>query len=289
MRGVLLCFLILPVVVGCRLQSDRSYLEATPVEVVEGRSSQSYNPNSPWYRESAEKTWYFDGFVGAELAPDYVGSDDYETEPELDLRVLYVDPWENRHSLSLGQWNSSFDLTEDTVLQLKFEYEEGRESDDNDALTGLDDQDATVELQATLGYRFGDFSIAAVAQPDLLGRGKGFVGFVALGYDRVLLDERLRVAAVLDVSLGDGTHMDNEFGIERAEAATTAYAHYEPGGGWKSSTFGVEAEYFVTDGWSVLLGTEMEYYFDKAADTPLIDDEGSRFGFEGFLGVRYRF
>ena len=34
------------------------------------------NPSSPWYLADSDRRWRFDAFLGAELEPDYIGSDD---------------------------------------------------------------------------------------------------------------------------------------------------------------------------------------------------------------------
>lgn len=250
---------------------------------------QEINPFRPWYRASGQDTWYFDFILGIEWEPDYAGSDDRELGPEANARVMFKDPWNNRHILSLGNWLSVFDLNEDWAVSINLEYEEARDPEDNAALAGLDPVKATLELAPGLHYRHDVFSFSAVAQPDILDRGKGFVWFVGAGYDETWLDDALRVAASVDLSGGDARHMRTEFGITSIEAMRTSYAPYRPGSALKSLSWDLAAEYFLTDEWTLFAGAEVEYYFSEAADSPLIAQQGSDWTFGFVLGTRYSF
>ncbi|MEM7203105.1 MAG: MipA/OmpV family protein [Planctomycetota bacterium] len=250
---------------------------------------QDRNPQSPWYRAADRGRWYFDFIAGAEYEADYPGSDDNELELDPNIRVMFKDPWSNRHLLSIGEWRSTFDLTDDLAFSVNVEYEQGRDADDNPALRGLDEIEDTVELAPSLHYRIGDFSFAAVAQPDLLNRGKGFVWFVGAGYDKLLFDDRLRLATSLDLSGADSTHMRTEFGITGAEAGRTGNRAYRPDAALKSLSWATTAEYFFTDRWSLFAGSEVEHYLKEAADSPLIADQGSDWNVGFGLGMRYSF
>lgn len=77
-----------------------------------------------------------------------------------------------------------FSLSDRTQLQMFLEYEEERETDDDDTLVGLNAVDATIEGQIMLARRYGNFSTYAIAQPDLTGNAnKGVVWFLGAGYD----------------------------------------------------------------------------------------------------------
>ncbi len=135
------------------------------------------NPQSPWYRSDRPDRWHLEFLLGGELEPDYPGSDDYEVQPEANVRFIYKDRWQNRYLLSIAQAEAQIDLGDATVLDLRIEYEEGRE-DDHGALDGLDDQDDTLEGHLGLFHRFGDLSVGAVFQPELIYKGKGLVFFI---------------------------------------------------------------------------------------------------------------
>ena len=249
--------------------------------------ARSLNPNSPWFHEGDGPGWEFDIIAGVEAEPEYAGSDDLAIEPDGFLRATWLDEPGDRYWVALGGLGLATDFNPDVTLTAELEYEEGREGE-SQPLEDFEDVDATIELQVGLWKRLGNWTLGAVAQPDLLGGIKGNVAFVALGYDTMLSDD-LRFDATADVSWGDNLHHDVEFGVNARDSAASGLRQYDPAGGIKSTSLGVGFEYFVSDAWSVLLGAEAEYYFDEAADGPLIEEEGSRVTVEGLLGVRFSF
>lgn len=141
----------------------------------------------------------------------------------------------------------SFSSTPDTQFSAFFEYEEGQDAEEEPALEGLDEIDATVEGQLTLAHRFGNASVFGVLQPDLLGDAKkGLVRFVGAGYDRLINRKRLRLSTRIDVS---------------------------------------GAEYYVNERFSVLSSLETEYYLGDTAKSPLIAGVGQRTTVEASASV----
>lgn len=249
--------------------------------------AQVLNPFGAWYLADQEAGWYFDLGLGVELEPDYAGSKDSSTEPDLFARAFYVGGG-HRFFANLGEVGAFWSLAPDWVLATVLEVEEGRDASDNPALAGLDDIDSTVEGQVTLARRLGDFTLAGILQPDVLGRGKGFVTFLVLTYDR-MLTESLRFATVADVSYGDSTYMQTEFGITGPESLASGLAAYDASAGWKSATLELQVEQFFSEHVSLLLGVSAEQYFSDASDSPLIADLGDDLNFEAGALLRIRF
>ena len=248
------------------------------------------NPASPWYLLDDAEGWHFDVGLGLEYEPGYAGSDEYSTEADIEARVIYRSKSGHRYFVSLGEVGGIFALSPATQFLVFLEYEEGREADDDDALEGLDEVDDTVEGQFMLARRFENVSIYAIAQPDLTGDAdKGFVWFIGSSYDTFLHNNRWRIGTRFDISGADSEHMQTEFGITAAEAARTGYREYDPDGGLKSMTLGLNAEYAVTETLSLIGDIETEYYFDEGAASPLIEDLGSRTTVEASLLLLWRF
>lgn len=246
------------------------------------------NPLSPWYLSDAERWWHVDGLLGIELEPDYVGSDDSEIEPNGFLRALFKDRFGNRYTVGLGEVGVVFYFGERWALSLELELEEGRESENED-LIGLPDGETTLEGEFALLRRFGDGYAYAVFQPDVLDRGKGLVYFIGYGFDYLTSSGRWRFSPGVDVSWGDREHMQTEFGLTPTEASIIDQPEYTPGGGLKSITAGFTAERFFKRRWSWITSVEVEHYFSKAADSPLITNLGSEINFEATLGLYFRF
>lgn len=247
------------------------------------------NPNGFWYLYDTAQGWHFDVGLGIELEPTYAGSKENEVEISGLARAVYRSEAGHRYFITLGELGAIFSLSPDTQFVTFLEFEEGREADDDPALTGLDDIDSTLEGQFILAHRFNNWHVFATLQPDLTGKAnKGLVWFVGAGYD-TMLTPRLRAAWGLDLSGADSEYMQTEFGVNAAASARSGYAEYSPSAGLKSLTLNANLEYLITTNWSILASTELEQYLDKAIDSPLIKDVGSEQGVEANLLIRYRF
>ncbi len=248
------------------------------------------NPASPWYALEADSGWHFDLGAGLEYEPSYPGSDKYAVEPDVFARAMYRTDKGHRYFVSLGEVGAIFSLSDRTQFQMFLEYEEQRETDDDDTLLGLNEVDATIEGQFMLARRYGNFSTYAIIQPDLTGdANKGVVWFLGAGYDHLLADGKWRLGTTLDVRGADSEHMNTEFGITADEAARTGYREYQASSGIKSTTWGISAEYWIKPRLSVLTNIETEFYFSEAANSPLIADFGRKVGVEASVLLRWTF
>jgi len=105
----------------------------------------------------------------------------------------------------------------------------------------------------------------------------------------MLANDRFRLSTRFDISGADSEHMNTEFGITEAEATRTGYRAFEPGGGLKSATLGINGEYYFNDRLSLLGTVETEYYLNDAAKSPLVDDIGRRTNVEASVLLRWQF
>ena len=246
------------------------------------------NPQSLWYRDNADPGWYFDAEVGLEYEPAYTGSDNYASGLDIGARAIYVSNAGHRYFLTLGELGAVFKLGDNTLLGTVLEYEEGRNNDDDPILSGFPEVENTVEAQISLTRRWGNWSAALVAQPDILDRGKGFVYFAGLEYDTRLSD-RWRVGASLDISFSDAEHINTEVGISQSTAALTGLPAYEANGGYKSTTIGIGTGYRLGRNWELLLNGELELYGSEMKNSPLIAQEGDDVNYELGMALRYEF
>ncbi len=246
------------------------------------------NPLSPWYLNDSDRRWNFDALVGVELEPDYVGSDDSEVDLTGFLRAHLKGRKGNRYSFGFEEIGAVFYPGENWAFGVDIENEEGRESENED-LRGLPDGETTLEGEFSLYRRFGDSYAAVTVQVDLLGRDKGNIFFLAYAYDHLTANERWVLSPRIDVSWGDDEHMQTEFGLTPTQGEIIGQAEYAPGGGLKSVTAGFLTQRFFGRRWSLLGSVEVEHYFSKASDSPLIAVLGSDFNVEATLGAFFRF
>jgi len=248
------------------------------------------NPASPWYKLDAETGWHYDLSLGVEVEPTYAGSKNTQTEADVGAQALYNTEAGHRYFISLGEIGGVFSLSSNTQLLAFLEAEEGRESDEEPILKGLDEVDSTIEGQFTLAHRFGNRTIFVTLQPDLAGdANKGIVWFVGGAYDWLSNSGKWRLASTLDISGADEEYMTTEFGITEDESRRTGYRAYTPNSGLKSATLGLAAEYYISERLSILGSFDLENYLGDAKDSPLVKDLGDSTNIEASAVLRWRF
>lgn len=223
--------------------------------------------------------------VEGSYEPDYQGSDDYEIDVFPLLQVTYKD-WLYLETIGAG---AIWSLPNGFRLQTGVSYEEGRPSGDNDALEGLDDIKDTAVLDLGLFYDIGDLTLGFALEQDLLSKGKGLVTFLGARYAFAFLDDRLEIAPQVDISFANARHLRTEFGIIPDEAESSQFDAYRPGAGLKSYGFGVSADVELTEHWSLLGETGIEFYGPEAKDSPLLDEAGADYGAEIEVALTYTF
>jgi len=245
-------------------------------------------PSGAYYLSEAESGWYYDAYIGLGSEPTYAGSKQRESEIEANARAFYVTKNGDRYYLSLGELGGYWQLNKDLQFIAFLEYEEGRESSDDDILTGFDEVRSTLEGQFFLVQRWGNTYASIALQPDLLDRGKGLVWFAAIGHD-FFIQENFRFSVVADISGANSTYMNTEFGVSQKESDISELSYYQPSSGLKSFSTSFEAEYKMDKNWSLLSSVEWEYYLDAAADSPLIKDVGDKNNLTANILIRYAF
>lgn len=246
------------------------------------------NPYGPWYLSDQSVGWYFDAELGFESEAAYTGSDEYNSEAGFNARAFYKTENGNRYFISLGEIGAYFELQNNWLLGAVFEYEEGRDNDDDPILREFDKVENTVEAQISLVKRWGDFNLALVLQPDILDRGKGMVYFAGLSYDK-MINDRFRVSPFMDISFGDSEHLNTEAGVSNAVAQRSGLQAYTPSSGYKSTTLGMNFGYDISESWQLVGNMETEFYGSEMSDSPLIRDEGDDVNYDIAIGLRYQF
>ncbi len=238
--------------------------------------------------EGEDVGWSYEITVGVGREPTYVGSDRYQTEAGGDFEIRYQTEQGTQYFLGLGEVGVYFETDNDWGIGAVLEYEEGRDNSKDPILSGFPEVRDTVEGQFTLIKEIGDWTVSGVFQPDILDRGKGLVYFVALGYETDL-NSRLSVSTALDISFADAEHMNTEVGITKEASSASGLKVYNAGSGYKSTTFGVNLEYAITEQWTLVTEMEAEFYGSNISDSPLVRDEGNDVNYNAGLSLEYSF
>jgi outer membrane scaffolding protein for murein synthesis (MipA/OmpV family) len=83
--------------------------------------------------------------------------------------------------------------------------------------------------------------------------------------------------------------MQAYFGISAQQARRSQYQAFSAGSGIRDVGYQVVAHYGLTESLSLLGVLNYQHLLSDAADSPLVDQEGSAGQFTSFMGVTYRF
>ncbi|WP_084536834.1 MipA/OmpV family protein [Azospirillum halopraeferens] len=240
-------------------------------------------------QDGAPGDWSFTVGAGALYIPDYEGSDEFEVLP---LPIVEVS-WRDRVRLTTiggpGLYATPF-VTDGLRFDLGVRYEFGRKEDDNDALKGLGDLDVGAVGVVRLGYAVGPVDLGLVVARDITGDRKGLTATLEAEYAIDLFGGRGRLGVTSYVTWADDEYMGNTFGVTAAQAARSArrYTRYDAAAGVKDAGVAVALAYKLTDSIQAIGGVGYGRLLGDAADSPLVDREGSADQFMAQVGVSYR-
>jgi outer membrane scaffolding protein for murein synthesis (MipA/OmpV family) len=205
---------------------------------------------------------------GADYAPEYPGSDEYEV---LGAGGFAFQSVRLRNGFVIG--DEDFDgVRRGFGVRGAFNVEGERDSSEYDDLAGLDDVDAAVELGLGLDYFwpaarvYGELRYGVTGHDSVIGE---------VGADAILRpSDRLTLLAGPRVTVGSDGYNEAYFGVSPSEAAAAGgpAAPYDPSGGVTSVGVEMTARYALTDRWGVEGVVSYDYLTEDAGDSPIVQD-----------------
>ncbi len=204
----------------------------------------------------------YDMGLGVKVQPKYEGSDENDTKPWPMFRNFDISVGGETSGDGTPAQGFSFGPT--------FELIGKRDTDNSDALRGLDPVDRGLEVGLRAGYRTGPMRFYGAARK-AVGGHHGMTG--ELGVSLILHPaEQWTVVSSLEAQYGDRKYMEAYFGISPEEAQRSGYAEHEVGSGVKAHALTVEARYRATPDWTVLGRVQAKHLVGDAADSPIVRD-----------------
>ncbi len=233
--------------------------------------------------------WRVETGAGVIFSPDYEGSDDYEASP---VPVLEIS-WKDRIALTTKGGPGLIGtpvLGENYRIDTGLRYDFGRDESDNDALRGLGDLDVGAVGVLKASYEFGRFETGLELAHDLGGDRDGTTATLELGMKQPILNGRAFAGLTADATWASDDYMQNSFGISAAQAARSGVglSAFDAEAGFKDVGLSALVGYSVTENVSVITMAKYSRLLNDAADSPLVDREGSANQFQLFLGASYR-
>jgi len=225
--------------------------------------------------------------LGAGLAPDYEGSDDYRAVPLLYARVA----WESGMFLHLEAGSGlRVNLVPSPNWRLGpvLKYIPARDNVEDKKVDNLKDVDAAVMLGGFAGYDVDRWSIYVQVVQDVAGANDGYVATLGVGYT-IPMSDQLLVNLGATTNYASGDYMSTYFGIDEANSRRSGLDTFNANAGFKDVGVGVLVQYW---GWgNVGLRFRAGYVLlvGDAADSPVVEDRGDENQIFGGLMVTYRF
>lgn len=240
--------------------------------------------------QEPEPAWQIGLGAGAMVRPDYDGSDDYEVSPVPMLRINYKDriflegPALGANLLNLDGPRPGDKLQAGPLLR----WQMGRDQDDNDALRGLGDVDGSFEIGGFVTYGLGPYSVGLTVMQDAGDGHEGLTAELKGGYQHSF-DDSWSMRAEVQATWADDSYTRSYFGIDAGQSARSGYRQHDAGAGFKDVGLSVAVDYALSDSWAVTGQVGYARLLGDAADSPIVDDEGSANAFSAGIFVGYRF
>ncbi|MEQ7869622.1 MipA/OmpV family protein [Chromohalobacter israelensis] len=218
--------------------------------------------------QAQDSGWQGSLGAGAIHAPDYLGSDDYETSvwPSVDLTYgdsLYINARDGVgwNVINRDGWRVSPFLG----------YTFGRDNDDD--LHRLDEVDGGVTAGLRAEYTEGHWQYSAAVETPLSGDVDGY-HVSAKAHWRSRLTQRLSVSLGPNVAYGSDAWTEDMFGISARESRRSGLDAYSPSEGYFRIGADASASYYLTRTWSVTGLVGVSRLTGDAKDSPIVDEIG---------------
>lgn len=231
--------------------------------------------------------------LGGGMKPEYEGSEDYEATPIAGAKVEYQGYYLETRGLGLRANVSPLAHIE---FGPSINYRGGRDDDvENDAVAAMREIEGAVELGAfvkipfrQLLHKTDELSLKAEFLADVSGEHDGYLVEFGPSYSYAPMD-KLRIGVDLSTTYASEDYNQTYFGIDADNALRSGLAQYSADAGFKDVSIGVTALYQINDRWGVMGVARYTQLVGDAADSPIVDDEGSSGQALVGAGVMYRF
>jgi outer membrane protein len=230
--------------------------------------------------------------LGAGIAPDYEGSDDYTGVPLWNLTASNLYHQDTFVALVGTSLRSNLLAHPNLRLGLSGQYKPERDDVEDERVDQMRNIDGALMVGVLAGYDFDpardrDLVIELDARADV-AEGNGALGTLRGRWaGRTGPSSVVRVEASSTYASED--YMSEYFGVSNANAARSGLDRFDADDGFKDIGIGVNLDYNLTSNW-ILSGTAAyTLLLGDAADSPIVDDRGNANQF--FLGalINYKF
>jgi outer membrane protein len=234
--------------------------------------------------------------IGPAIAPDYLGSSDYEAVP-LVLGAVELGPTR----LELEGVGARLDVSELLFDTPHFDfgpvlrYQPGRDDVDDDRVARLPEVDDAVEIGGFLRlggplsvYTADEGFIRLDVLADVADGHGGVIGTLSAEYTLRPVP-RFGLTGLVSTSVVSGDYADAFFSVNDAGAAASGLQAFDAGGGFRDVSAAVIGTWAVTRSWGVVGIARISQLVGDAAESPVVDDAGDATQVFGGVAISYAF
>ena len=262
-------------------------------------SETTYRSDGSFLRDiTTPSNWQIDIGGGLQIAPTYLGDDDYVVNLLPALRISYGD----RFAISQVD-GATFELfkTENFTAGPIARYDFGREEDgeqlfqifgdETDDLEGLGDIDDTIEMGFFAAYQTGPWQVRAEALKGLSGGHEGLVSRVSTAYTIPVTPFGYRsfLTTTADLRFGDSDWTDTFFGITPNQSADSGLSRFDADGGVTSYGLRTSLITKLSERYTLISTLGYQRLGGDVADSPLVEERGSENQFSAGVFLTYSF
>jgi len=221
------------------------------------------------------------GIIGG-LVPGYMGSDHYEGSYTPRVKIVW------RDLVFLNDRQLGVNLYKNDVMAIGpfLRYTGGR-SDNNEGLEGMGDIDRTLAAGGFFNYRLGVLRLKSEIRQDVLDEKQGLLAIARLG---TKIPWSLPFLSVyVSSTWGSGEYMQSFFGVDTVQSIRSGLPAYDPDAGIRDVAISMSSGYEFMENWTLAGQVEYQRLLGDAADSPLVEQQGSENQWVIGLGLNYTF
>lgn len=210
--------------------------------------------------------------LGAGMAPDYEGSDNYTGIPMIYGNYSYGDGAYVKLQGTELKWNFLNDKIEFGPL---LQYRMSRNNVDDKRVDRMDKVDSAVAAGAFLTGRIDNWSASVKFATDVSGDDTGYLVTLGGAY-QAKLSEKLKMTLGISTTYASDDYMESYFQIDNGNRGNTTLKNYKANDGeFKDYGLHMIANYTINSNWSVMGNLGYKRLLGDASDSPIVDDAGS--------------
>jgi len=261
------------------------YTSSKKVAHASRSSTKKKKKRNQWTRKKPKNDWIIMlGGLGA-LKPNYKGSNQYEVSgfPFIDIKYKKFFFLNFREGLGVNVLHAP-----NFRVGAAFNFYGSRDKDDSTHLQGFQDVDAGLDAGVFGSISFEKFSAKLKFRQDISNNHEGHLISGRLVYKAI---ESRKLIANLNIktTYANDNYMKTYFGVTNSQASSSGFKEFNANGGIKDVGAGTSVIYPFNKYWSFITIANYIRLLNDAANSPLVENAGSKNQFWLGIGVAYRF